>query len=231
MSYSQVRGKQPIRLIVWLLIIVSISVFVSLMKSVSRPSHAARANSAADRPLSTPEYGKVPLSFEINQGQTDRAVQYLSRGSGYTIFLTPSQAVLSLQQRVGTKSPSQVLRIALVGSNPAAKVAGIDELPGKSNYFIGNDPRQWRVGVPTFAKVGYVEIYRGINLIYYGNQRQLENDFIVAPGADPSAIRLSFAGAKNVSTDDAGNLQLRTDNGTVTLQKPDIYQVVNGTHR
>src|SRR3982751_2476415 len=237
MSYSRVDRKQPIRLVQWILIVISLGVFVSLIQSVNRTSQAARANadttsySKDDRLLRPSDYGRVPLSFEVNQGQTDGAVQYLSRGSGYTIFLTPSQAVLSLQQRVGTKSLNHVLRMAMVGSDPAAKVAGVDQLPGKSNYFIGNDPRHWRVGVPTFAKVAYEGVYRGINLIYYGNQRQLENDFIVTPGANPSAIKLTFHGAKNISTDDAGNLQLANDNGTVILQKPDLYQVVNGTRR
>ena len=88
-----------------------------------------------------------------------------------------------------------VLRLKLVGANPAIPVTGLDELPGKSNYFIGNDPKKWRTNVPNYAKVKYQEVYPGVDLIYYGNQRQLEYDWAVAPGADPSAIRLAIDGA------------------------------------
>src|SRR5204862_3585507 len=79
----------------------------------------------------------------------------------------------------------------LVGANRTAKVTGLDELPGKSNYFIGNDPKKWRTDVPTYAKVRYQDVYPGIDLVYYGNQRQIEYDFVVAPGADPKAIALA----------------------------------------
>ncbi|HEV7394948.1 MAG TPA: SBBP repeat-containing protein [Pyrinomonadaceae bacterium] len=183
-----------------------------------------------DAKLSGETYGRIPLSFEVNEGQTDRQVQFLSRGAGYTIFLTPTKAVLSLQQqkRGSTKPVSNVLRIALVGANQEATVAGIDQLPGKSNYFIGNDPKKWQINVPTFARVSYQNIYHGVDLVYYGNQRQLENDFVVAPGADPNVIDLAFDGSRKVSIDEAGNLSLQTDAGQVRLQKPVIYQLLNG---
>src|SRR5947207_7339241 len=86
-----------------------------------------------------------------------------------------------------------VLQMKLVGANQAAKVTALDELPGKSNYFIGNDPKKWRTDVPTYGKVKYQGVYPGIDLVYYGNQRQLEYDFVVAPGADRKAITLETA--------------------------------------
>ncbi|MCZ6489611.1 MAG: hypothetical protein O7A06_03655, partial [Acidobacteria bacterium] len=94
-----------------------------------------------------------------------------------------------------------VLRLKLAGSNPAPQVTGIEELPGKSNYFIGNDPEMWRTNVPHYAKVRYQDVYPGVDLIYYGNQRQLEYDFVVAPGADPEAIQLELQGADHLEID------------------------------
>src|SRR5580700_3528 len=156
-------------------------------------------------------YGKLPLTFEP---QTDSTVRYVSRTSGYTLFLTDNEAVLHLhsprevakiknspQADMTTRQAGSILRIKLSNSNSAAKVTGLDELPGKSNYFIGNDPAKWRTNAPTYAKVEYKGVYPGIDLVYYGNQRQLEYDFIVAPGADPHRIALDVGGAKRIYHD------------------------------
>ena len=183
-------------------------------------------------------YGKLPLSFEVNQGQTDAQVKFLSRGAGYNLFLTSTQAVLSLQQRPragevrgrGAKG-SDVLRMRLLAANPNAKVEGLDQLPGKSNYFIGKNPRSWRTNVSTYERVYYHEIYKGVDLVYYGNQRQLENDFVLAPGADPDVITLAFDGAKKVTTDKDGNLLLQTGAGQVQMQRPVIYQLADGVRQ
>ena len=173
-------------------------------------------------------YGTIPLSFEANHGQADAQVQYLSRGPGYGLFLTGSEAVLSLNRsganRTGVVGPqlaaSALLRMELVGSNRAVAAAGQDQLPGTVNYFLGNDPAQWQANVPTFARVSYQSVYPGIDLVYYGNQRQLEYDFVVAPGADPAAIRLSFRGADQMSLDARGNLVLHTTGGDVIQHAP-----------
>ena len=182
-------------------------------------------------------YGKLPLSFEINQGQTNDQVKFLSRGSGYNLFLTSTEAVLSLHQPGVGETPehsdkgSSVLRMKLVAANPHAKIEGLDQLPGKSNYFIGKNPRHWRTNVSTFQRVHYREIYKGVDLVYYGNQRQLENDFVVSPGAAPEAIALAFEGAKNITVDTAGNLLLQTGGGQLQLQRPVIYQVADGVRQ
>jgi hypothetical protein len=164
-------------------------------------------------------YGKLPLSFEANQGQTDSEVKFLSRGSGYTLFLTGDEAILALKAGVrdqglgvrvqeagvrrratkdkGQRTKDSVVRMKLVGANTRAAVTGDDELPGKSNYFIGNDPKRWRTNVPTYAKVKYENVYPGVDLVYYGNQGQLEYDFVVAPGANPGAIRIALGSGGN----------------------------------
>ncbi len=191
-------------------------------------------------------WGKLPLQFEANQGQTDKQVQFLSRGSGYNLFLAPTEAVLALSKPAAPKAkadkpsaaPEQraktqaaVLRLRLVGANPKPRVTGREALPGKTNYLLGNDRSKWRMGVPAYAKVHYEAVYPGIDLIYYGNQRKLEYDFVVAPGADCRRIRLAFAGADRVQVDAAGDLILHTQGGQVRQHKPLIYQEVDGIRK
>jgi len=166
-------------------------------------------------------YGKLPLSFEANAGQTDPRVKFLSRGAGYTLFLTANEAVLSLRR---DEHEARVLRIRLLGASRLSKAAGVDELPGKSNYLIGNDPRQWRTGVATYKKVALRQVYPGVDLVYYGNQRQLEYDFVVGPGADPRRIRMAFEGADRVRIDEQGDVVLETPDGEVRQRKPVVYQ-------
>jgi hypothetical protein len=119
----------------------------------------------------------------------------------------------------------------LIDANPAVRVSGMDELPGKSNYFVGNDPAKWQTNVPTYAKVRYEGVYPGVNLIYYGNQRQLEYDFVVAPGADPKTIRLRFGAANNLRIDKQGMLVLEIQKGEVQFRRPAIYQEIAGKRR
>lgn len=189
-------------------------------------------------------YGKLPLSFEANQGQTDSEVKFLTHDSGYTLFLTSDEAVFSpsgYNRKAGAVPATNyfpridsrmqkpaVLRMKLVGAS-AATVTGETCLPGKINYFIGNDPKKWRTNVPTYAKVKYQSIYPGIDLIYYGNQRRLEYDFVVAPGADPRRIQFDIRGAKNIRRDEHGDLVLRLGQGAVRWNKPIVYQEKNGT--
>jgi hypothetical protein len=208
-------------------------------------------------PTLATRYGQLPLSFEANQGQTDAQIKFLSRGNGYTLFLTPTEAVLALKnpgqeaRGKGQEAPNSglstlhsglsssgtsalssqdsalsggdVVRMLFAGANAKAEIAGADKLPGIVNYFIGNDPQKWRTNVPTFAKVRYKELYPGIDVVYYGNQRQLEYDLIVAPGADPNQIKLTFEGTNDMKLD-GGDLILVTSGGEVRLRKPLVYQ-------
>jgi Bacterial Ig-like domain (group 3)/Beta-propeller repeat len=182
-------------------------------------------------------YGQFPMSFEVNQGQTDAQVSFLTRGPGYALFLTPSEAVLSLQApaapspatgAVPQAAAGDDLRMQLIGANAAPSVVGLDQLPGTSNYLIGSDPSQWHTDVPNFARVQEQGVYPGVDLTYYGNQRQLEYDFTVAPGADPGVIRLAFQGADSTTMDAQGDLVLHTAGGDVVEQAPVLYQEVGG---
>src|SRR5205823_13154370 len=133
------------------------------------------------------------------------------------------QAVLSLRNA----DAANVLDIRLVGANAGPQASGLDRLPGVANYYMGSDPSKWLTNVPTFGKVAYQNVYDGIDLVYYGNQRQLEYDFVVAPGVDPSMITLGFAGADELTIDAQGNLLLGSGVGQVKLHKPMVYQEVD----
>ena len=231
-----------------------------------RPSVAA---GTANRLVTT--YGKLPLSFEVNQGQADQTVRFISRGRGYALFLTRNEAVLTLkkslvaaslspavsgrmpaitpaQQRTadsGRRTTDAVLRMRLVGENASAAVAGAEELPGKANYFLGNDPKKWRTNVPTYAQVKYRNVYPGVDLVYYGDQSgRLEYDFVVAPGADPGVIALDVAtslprhrASKNdgdksrLRISSAGDLIVPLNDSEVRIHKPVVYQTDSKPHR
>jgi hypothetical protein len=187
-------------------------------------------------------YGRLPIAFEENAGQHDGTVKYSARGSGYQLFLTSDEAVLSLSQpangnrrdadpladeeaaaRRRAAESGAVLRLKLVGANRRARVTGEDELAAKSNYFIGAKPENWQTRVAMFEKVRYAEVYPGVDVVYYGNQRQLEYDFVLAPHTDPARIKFKFSGAREVQLDAEGRLLLHTDGGYVRQEKPSIY--------
>src|SRR5258706_12828001 len=190
-------------------------------------------------------YGKLPLHFEANRGQTDKAVRFLSRGAGYSLYLTASEAVLVLAKPNGKRdgrdtrakldakaqTKSVALRMSLVGAARKPEVSGLEELPGKANYFIGRDPSKWRRDVPTYGKVHYQNVYPGVDLVYYGNQRQLEYDFVLAPGADPNRIVLGFKGADKLEIDAEGSLVLHASGGDIRQDKPVVYQNIDGVRR
>jgi hypothetical protein len=203
-----------------------------------RGSALSRVRRTVDtiRALGDEAYGKVPLRFEANQGQSDGEVKFLSRARKYTLFLTAREAVLILRNRQHYESKLSeskqagpaVLRMQFLGANPAPQVNGLEELPGKVNYFIGNDPEKWHTNVRTYAKVKYQDIYPGVDLVYYGNQGQLEYDFIIAPGVDPGIVTLHFDGTDKLEIADQGDLDLHVAGGKVHLCKPRIYQEADG---
>ena len=213
--------------------------FLTFGAAIAANSPAGDASEAPDSKAASnrivAQYGKIPLSFEANQGQTDPHVQFLSRGSGYSLFLTPGEVVLNLERQKsaiqrqipGSKpetAPVDTLRMKLVGANTGAAVAGADPQPGVVSYFIGNDPKKWHSGIRTYGKVNYAQIYPGVDLVFYGNQRQLEYDFVVAPGADPSLIAWQIDGA-SAAIDAEGNLLLKAPNGSASFNKPVFYQM------
>lgn len=198
------------------------ALFLFLLALLHGIAHASEAGNRA-----ATSYGNVPLSFEANRGQTDPQVEFLSRGTAYTLFLTRSgETVLQLRGH-GHASHGALLGMKIVGADRRAIVQAQDELPGKANYFIGRDPAGWHTNVPTYGKVRYKDIYPGVDLVYYGNQRQLEYDFIVSPQIDLTSITIKFEGAP-VEVNSAGDLVLHSDAGDVYFRRPIAYQVEEG---
>jgi uncharacterized protein (TIGR03437 family) len=167
--------------------------------------------------LADDPYGRLPLSFEANLGQADPQVRFLARGRGYGVFLTPTGVVAALRSGLA-------LRMKLVNANPRPEIAGQDPLPGKSNYFLGGDPGQWRTNIPHFARVHYRQVYPGVDLICHGNRGRLQYDFVIAPGADPGVIRLAHEGAQQILVDRQGDLILKTAAGEIKQSRPVVYQ-------
>jgi hypothetical protein len=228
-----------------------------------RPVSGLRASDAATRQRVWAAYGRLPLAFEPNTGQSDPRVKFLARGPGYTLGLLPTEAVFvlhtparrkgtiiagltiprkfSLPKGKGKWKPARpvyrpggrttLLRMQLLGSNPAARITGRGRLPGTSNYLRSSNPKKWHTEIPTYARVRYQGVYPGVDLVYYGNQRQLEYDFVVAPGAEPGRVRLAFGGARRVWVDRGGDLVVQTAGGDLRQRRPVIYQEVGGRRR
>ena len=200
-------------------------------------------------------YGNLPLSFEANGGQSAPQVRFLAHGRGYGLFLTNREAVLELRKGgcVGAqkaahltgahsaasrltpggtavcKLETSVVRMQFADESAAASgPTGDDPLVGKANYLIGRDPSQWHTGAPTFGKVGYPGVYPGVDLVFYGNQHQLEYDFVVAPQADPGRIHLRFAGASHLNITSAGDLIVGAGTGQLQFHAPVVYQEHDG---
>ncbi len=124
-----------------------------------------------------------------------------------------------------------VIRMQLEGANPSPAIAAEEPLPGKSNYFIGNNREKWVTDVPSYERVKYSGIYPGVDVEFYGNQRHLEYDFTVAPGADPKSIALKIEGAQKLAIDSHGDLILHTPDGDAKFQKPVVYQMFGAERR
>ena len=216
--------------------------------ATSAAYHAEDKNDRVEQNRLRESFGKLPLNFEANSGQTDARVKFFSRGSGYGLYLTPNEVLMvfgsakphanetrNAKQRtpgdatVQTKPKEQaIVRMDLVGANDQARLIGLEELPGKTNYFIGNDPKKWRTDVVNYRKVKYESVYPGVDMVYYGDQSQLEYDFIIAPHADPKSIKLKFNGATAPKVDRNGDLLLFSKSGMLRQLKPVIYQETNG---
>ena len=194
--------------------------------SASAVPGAPAAGQRLAPPAALDAYRKQPMVFERNEGQTDPKVDFIARGAGYTAFLTAKELVVGLH----TRNDPAILRMSLVDGNPSPQARGAKLLPGTVNYANGNDPDKW-LNVPTYAEVVYDDVYPGIGLVYHGRQRQLEYDFVVAPGANPQRIRLAFAGVSALQVDADGALVLDTAAGQVRKPRPVIYQEIEGVRR
>ena len=196
----------------------------------------ARINPGLAPPLNNDNEARLgrrgqSLSFEANRGQVDSRIRFLSRGKGYSLLLTDTEALLSLPA-TGQSSAGQTaswIRMQHLGANPQPGVEGFDLTSAKSHYFLGNDPRNWKTNVPHYAKVVYNGVYPGVDLVYYGNEGQLEYDYVLAAGVDPGVITLGFQGVEGVRVGTSGDLIIASATGEVCLKKPRVYQCSEGS--
>ncbi|MEO6183768.1 MAG: SBBP repeat-containing protein, partial [Verrucomicrobiota bacterium] len=215
--------------------------FATILLGLFSSSVAANNPQPLDQVAVIRSHANYPMSFEANQGQVDSKVKFLSRGLGYTLFLTPTEAVFTLRRSESTgshkrkqlkeKGTGSVLRMALIGANPNPNIHGLGAMGSSANYFLGSDPKEWISNIGESARIQYDEVYPGIDLIYYGNQQQLEYDFIVNPGAAPKNIGLHFTGADEVNITSDGDLRLRLGEREILWHKPIAYQEINGARK
>jgi len=222
-----------------------------------RPA-TANADTAAMRGRVRAQYAALPLAFEANEGQVDSRVKYMARGSGYKLFLTSSQAIMTLpakrrasevrdmmlnkrrgaaavrktarrRMQGASRSSMASVRMNFVGASKNSKLEADDRQPGILNYFVGKDRSKWRTDIPLFGRVRYRDLYPGIDLAFHGAGESLEFDYIVRPGGDASSIEVGISGADIVRLDPTGSLLLQTSAGSVELHKPVAYQTEGET--
>jgi hypothetical protein len=232
-----------------LLLAVGFLAFRSALRVPPAPVHPATPLAKADILAA---YGKLPIAFEKNEGQSDLRVKFLAHGNGYTLFLTDREAVLHLgasrlpkaaddkgfangRASKSETSADSVVRLSLAGSNPSTQLEGLELQSGHTNYLIGNNPARWQRSVPLYSRVKYHDVYPGIDAVYYGNQSQLETDFVVSPGSDPGQIALQISGGedikRHIKLDAQGDLVVGSAAGDLILHCPDVYQEISGRRR
>jgi hypothetical protein len=181
--------------------------------------------------LSNPVHAQ-PLAFERYEGQRAREVKFISRTPAYTIFLEPHSLTMSFRQpSSANRTTTPLVRMHLLHSNASSVPVPEEPQLAKTNYFIGNDPTQWRTNVSLFSRVRFPSVYKDIDLVYYGNQQQLEYDFVIRPGGEPQSIRFSVSGANRARIEQSGDLILQAGGARAILHRPLAYQIVNAQRR
>ena len=198
-------------------------------------------------------FTKFPVYFEENKGQTNPTFKFLSRNSGYNLFLSEKEVIYqlqnldcklpikkvlkannrsNLQDQISRTCPLETITMKFVGASDNSLIEGSNLLPTKTNYFIGSDKSKWQTDVQAFQSVRYSKIYEGINAVFKGNEEQeLEYDFHLNPNADPSQIKLEFTGAAKLKINRDGELVLKYKGGEIRHKQPVAYQIINGEKR
>jgi len=243
--WHSVRGRAVVGTVMLLLIVVCCA--------LTLPGPFGTGPEEAQKGLVQNAYGRLPLYFIQNQGQLDDTVQYYERGLGHSILFTNSEILFNFESgadhlNAGTEGESRrvlkegtetrqgdaprrfsQVRLSPVHMHEGAFLEGLEPQEGKVNYFLGNDPTNWKTNIATYRSVVYREAYPGIDLKFYGSNEHLEYDVIVKPGADPSQVKFGYSGIKTLSISESGDLQLRlADGGQLIHRKPVVYQEIDG---
>ena len=193
----------------------SLSALAPQSQQAERAAHAVRAGMPALQTLAN-----FHLAFEANQGQTDQRIKFLARAAGGELQLSENSITLRFKR--------SALSFQFDGANETPRVIGDEQLVERRNFLLGNDRSKWYTDVPTFRRVAYEQLYPGIDLIFYGNQKQIEYDFELAPGADPRAIRLAFDRSVQARISRLGDLILKSRGLELIQHKPLMYQTIDG---
>lgn len=203
-----------------------------LFSGLAKTGHQAKGVPATEPPAPVPtsakiaaDYGKMPAYFIPNRGQLTEQVAYYIQGTDKTIYFTSGGLTLALAR--GGADGRYIIKLDFVGADHGVRPVGQDETGGVISYFRGK-PEEWRTGLPICSKILYRDLWPGIDLAYYGTVNKLKYEFIVHPGADPSAIRLAYRGAEGLAVDDAGRLEVMTPAGNFRDDVPMAYQYVRG---
>ncbi|HJZ67087.1 MAG TPA: SBBP repeat-containing protein [Blastocatellia bacterium] len=221
-------------------------------ESIGRNAQPLNGTNEATKGRMVETLSKLPLRFEENQASQRAGLKFIARGTGVDFGIMPTAVVTRLHSVKQSPKTARIegmtnenhesssvepcrrralLRMQLVGGNRCGRVIGEGRLATRSNYFIGNDPRRWRTDVRNYERVRVEQVYRGIDVIYYGSGKQLEYDFKVAPGASFRSIALRFAGARRLCLRKSGELVIATAAGEIRQHKPVAYQVIDNTQR
>lgn len=173
----------------------------------------------------------LPVSFEKNQGQVSPSVDYLSRGAGYTLFVSGNKAEFAFNNWNSSETETHTVSLSILNSQNSLKVEGLEQQAGHINYMLGNNPDAWLSNIPLFSELQVKDVYPGIDLRYLNDGERLEYDFIVHPGSDGQNIELGFDGIDSFRLDDSGALVLETGVGPLIHRAPFLYQEVNGNRQ
>ena len=232
------------------LIIANCSHTIPLQQTVKDKGQAPRGVEVATKAKVQAAYGQLPLYFIQNDGQMDKRIKFYEQGNGHGTFFTKDGIYINLysaqplavsnnkQEIKGPKTASGLLnlgalnservKLAPLGVNKDPEIIGEGLQEGRFNYIKGKDPSMWKTNIPTYRAVVYKEIYPGMDMKFYGNNRQLEYDIIVKPGADPSMIRLAYEGIESLRLTKLGDLEIILKEGKIIQNKPYVYQDING---
>ncbi len=251
---ANIREQRAMRLFVLVLLqVLQVLVFLPLTATAAGPgsithseedNNKVRLNETLKAEVMK-TYGRLPLYFIENNGQVDSRVSFYERGAGHTTFFTKDGLVLALTRAAASaqktrqcekaimnpkdeKVTTEAVTLSFVGANDKAAISASDPMPGHVNYFVGNDESRWRSGIPTYGALTYKEVYKNIDIKFYGNNRRLEHDVIVRPGADPSLVRFAYMGVKGLKVTAKGDLEVSLDHGKIIEQKPVLYQEIEG---
>ncbi|HTV60766.1 MAG TPA: SBBP repeat-containing protein [Verrucomicrobiae bacterium] len=222
----------------------------SAAQSNDLQTKAASSSKALVNASWSERYRKLPMAFVANEGQASPETRFTSQGKGYSVLLANQGAILALREAGARSAPGKspkgfrawstkqirkeetsVLALGLAGATLNAPMIGLDKLPGRTDFFIGDNRQNWRTNVPSYSQVKYEGVYPGVDLLFYGSQQHLEYDFNLAPGANAQEIALNVRGAKELKIGAKGALEIRTQAGTVEFEKPLAYQEIAGQRK